>query len=54
MAASTKPIAQYAPRTPKTTARIAVLLIMKATKIAFTDTAFAGSHPAKLMRLQMI
>jgi hypothetical protein len=40
-------MAQYAPRTPRTTVRIAVLLIKKATKIAFTVLALAGSHPVK-------
>jgi hypothetical protein len=44
-AANTPLIAQYAPNTPKTTLKIAVLLIKKPTKSAFTVTALAGSHP---------
>jgi hypothetical protein len=44
-AANTALIAQYAPNTPKTTLKIAVLQIKKATKSAFTLTALAGSHP---------
>jgi hypothetical protein len=45
-AAKTALIAQYAPNTPKTTLKIAVPLIKKPTKSAFTFTALAGSHPA--------
>jgi hypothetical protein len=44
-AANTALIAQYAPNTPKTTLKIAVLLIKKPTKSAFTLLALAGSHP---------
>jgi hypothetical protein len=44
-AANTPLIAQYAPNTPRITLKIAVLLIKKATKIAFTLPALAGSHP---------
>jgi len=40
-------MAQYAPKTPSATVRIAVLLIKKATKIAFTELALAGSHSVK-------
>jgi len=40
-----KTIAQYAPNTPRITLKIAVLLIKKATKSAFTVPALAGSHP---------
>jgi hypothetical protein len=46
-AASTVQIAQYAPKTPKITVKIAVLPIKKTTKIAFTLRALAGSHPVK-------
>jgi len=41
-------MAQYALKTPKTTAKIAVLLIRKATKSAFTVRALAGSHVIKV------
>jgi hypothetical protein len=44
-AAKTPLIAQYAPNTPRITLKIAVLLIKKATKIAFTLPALAGSRP---------
>jgi hypothetical protein len=44
-AANTPLIAQYAPNTPRITLKIAVLLIKKATKIALTLPALAGSHP---------
>jgi hypothetical protein len=44
-AAKTALIAQYAPNTPITTLKIAVLLIKKPTKSAFTVPALAGSHP---------
>jgi hypothetical protein len=37
-------IAQYAPNTPKTTVKIAVLLTKKATKSAFTVPALAHSR----------
>jgi hypothetical protein len=52
-AANTPQIAQYAPKTPKTTVKIAVLPIKKATKIAFTFRALAGSQTATVW-LQMI
>jgi hypothetical protein len=44
-AANTPLIAQYAPKTPRITVKIAVLLIKKATKSALTLPALAGSHP---------
>ena len=44
-AAKTPLIAQYAPNTPRITLKIAVLLIKKATKSAFTLPALAGNHP---------
>jgi hypothetical protein len=46
-AANTPQIAQYAPNTPRITLKIAVLLIKKPTKTAFTLSALAGSHPVK-------
>ena len=42
-------IAQYALKTPKSTARIAVLLIRNATKSVFTVRALAGSHVIKVV-----
>jgi hypothetical protein len=42
--ANTAVIAQYAPNTPKITLKIAVLLIKKATEIAFKFRAFASSR----------
>ena len=44
-------IAQYAPNTPRITAKIAVLLIKKATKSGFTLLALARSR--RIVRLQM-
>jgi hypothetical protein len=46
-AAKTPVIAQYAPKTPKTTLRIAVLLISKAPRNALTMPALAVSRPSK-------
>jgi hypothetical protein len=46
-AANTPLIAQYAPKTPKTTLKIAVLPIKNAAESPFTLLALAGSHPAK-------
>jgi hypothetical protein len=43
--ANTPQIAKYALNTPRITLRIAVLLIKKVTKSAFTLPALAGSHP---------
>jgi hypothetical protein len=43
-AAKTPLIAQYAPNTPKTTVKIAVVLMRKPAKSAFTVPALAGSH----------
>jgi hypothetical protein len=51
--ANTPQIAQYAPNTPRITLRIAVLLIKKVTKSAFTLPALAGSHTLGIARLQM-
>jgi hypothetical protein len=42
--ANTPRIAKYALNTPRITLRIAVLLIKKVTKSAFTLPALAGSH----------
>jgi hypothetical protein len=42
-AANMPQIAQYAPKTPRITVRIAVLLIKKPTKSALTLPALAGS-----------
>jgi hypothetical protein len=44
-AAKTALIAAYAPKTPKTTVKIAVLLRRNPAKSAFTVPALAGSHP---------
>jgi hypothetical protein len=46
-AANTALIAQYAPKMPKATVKIAVLLMMKATKSALTVPTLAGSHPCE-------
>jgi len=46
-AANTALTAQYAPRTPKTTVKIAVLQTKKPTKSALTMTALVGSHPVQ-------
>lgn len=43
MAASTALIAQYAPKIPKTTVKMAVLLTKKTTKSALTIIPFTGS-----------
>jgi hypothetical protein len=45
-AANTPQSAQYAPKIPRITAKIAVLMIKKTTKSALTLLALAGSHPA--------
>jgi hypothetical protein len=46
-AANTPQIAQYAPKIPRITLKIAVLMIKKATKSALTLLALAGSHLVK-------
>jgi hypothetical protein len=51
--ASTALIAQYAPKTPKTTLKIAVLLRRKAAKNALTIRTLAFGHPTD-WRLQII
>jgi len=43
--ANTPRIAQYAPNTPRITLKIAVLLMKKVTKSAFTLPTLAASHP---------
>ena len=43
-AANTPQIAQYAPKIPRITLKIAVLMIKKATESTLTSLALAGSH----------
>jgi hypothetical protein len=45
-AAKTPQTAQYAPKTPKQTAKNAVLLRKKTATISFTIKALAGKSPA--------